>query len=373
MVGENGAFTASLDADSDGEEGKFYVWTEAEIDHLLGADAAFFKAAYDVSTSGNWEGATVLNRTAQADVELPLHDEARLAKCRGILLQARSGRIRPGRDDKILADWNGLTIAALSNAGVAFDNASWIELAKTVFRRVCETMSWTDADGRARLGHSLCRGRLQRSAMIDDYANMANAALALHAATGDNDYLVRAESWIDTANQLYWDDDSGGYFFTGADVSDLIMRTKSANDSAVPSGNGSMVFALARLFYLTGKQTYRMRGASTASALEVEAMKSFPHATALLNAYELLETAIQVVVVGDHGRADTATLIATLSAISTPNLVLNIIGDTAQLPDAHPARGKAQIGSAATAYVCRGPVCSPPQTTAEGLRQAVAA
>ncbi len=208
--------------------------------------------------------------------------------------------------------------------------------------------------------------------MLDDYANLANAALALHAAVGDAGYLARAESWVDTANQLYWDDD-GGYFLTSADVSDLIMRTKSANDSAVPSGNGSMVFALARLFYLTGKQTYRMRGMSTVSALEVETMKSFPHATSLLNAYELLETAVQVVVVGDHERADTTTLIASLAAISTPNLVLSIVGDTAQLPNAHPAHGKAQIGNVATAYVCRGPVCSPPQTTAEGLRQAVAA
>src|SRR5690606_20471410 len=106
MIGENGAFAASLDADSDGEEGKFYVWTEAEIDRLLGADAAFFKTVYDVTPGGNWEGHTILNRTAQADAVLPDADEARLAKCRAVLLDARAVRVRPGRDDKVLADWN---------------------------------------------------------------------------------------------------------------------------------------------------------------------------------------------------------------------------------------------------------------------------
>src|SRR5262249_15111636 len=151
--------------------------------------------------------------------------------------KTREGRIRPGRDDKILADWNGLMIAALARAGMAFGNIAWIDLAKTVFARVLETMAWKDSEQRARLGHSFCRGRLQRAAMIDDYANMTNAALALKGAPGGAGYLAQAEAWVATANSMYWDDDSGGYFFTAAEAKDLILRTKSANDSAVPSGN----------------------------------------------------------------------------------------------------------------------------------------
>ena len=369
MVGENGAFTASLDADSEGEEGRFYVWSEEDIDTALGADADFFKIAYDVRPGGNWEGHIILNRASVGDRLLPDEDEARLAHCREFLLKKRAARVRPGRDDKILADWNGLMIAALARAGFAFGNSSWIDLAKTVFQRIVDTMAWTDEQGRARLGHSFCGGRLQGSAMLDDYANMSNAALALCSIAGGADYLARAEAWIATANALYWDNESYGYFFTAADAHDLILRTKTANDSAVPSGNGSMVFALTRLFYLTGKTPYREHAAGAIAALEVDAMKSFPHGATLLNAYELLETALQVVIVG--ARPSAGPLLGAVADTSLPRLVLDVVADPSTLPAGHPARDKSQVGGAATAYVCRGPVCSTPQTTADGLRAAL--
>jgi uncharacterized protein YyaL (SSP411 family) len=371
MTGENGAFTAAYDADSEGEEGKYYVWTEAEIDTLLGADAAFFKTVYDVKSDGNWEGHTILNRTRRIGIALTEEDEAQLARARAKLLAARATRVAPGRDDKILADWNGLAIASLTRAGVAFGKEAWVALARQVFDSICRTMTWTDAEGRKRLGHSLCRGRLQTAAMLDDYANMINAALALHAASGEAAYLGQAERWTELANALYWDDGDGGYFFTAADANDLILRTKTASDSAVPSGNGSMVFALARLFYLTGKQVYRMRATSTVGALEVESMKSFPHGVTVLNGFELMESGIQVVIIGDRDREDTRALLSALNDVSAPNLVLDIIAPGTVLPDMHPAHGKTAAGLAATAYVCRGPTCSPPQTTGGGLVQAL--
>ena len=193
MTGETGAFTAAYDADSEGEEGKYYVWTEAEIDTLLGPEAAFFKSIYDVTPEGNWEGATILNRTRRLGHAITTDDELRLAHARSVLLAARAKRIPPARDGKILADWNGLTIAALARAGVAFGEPSWIALARRVFGAIMATMTWTDAHGRARLGHSLCGGRLQTVAMLDDYANMMNAAPALPAATFDPALLAQAE------------------------------------------------------------------------------------------------------------------------------------------------------------------------------------
>jgi uncharacterized protein YyaL (SSP411 family) len=367
MTGENGAFTAALDADSEGEEGKFYVWTEAEIDQLLGTEADFFKAAYDVTPGGNWEGHTILNRTAQAgafDVNL----DARLSKSREVLLKARENRVRPGRDDKVMADWNGLVIAALARAGAAFDEPAWITLAEKVFAAVVSTMQWTDETGRKRLGHSLCRGRLQQTAMLDDYANMTGAALALYAVTSDKIYLGYAETWVDLAEALYGDDDAGGYFFTAHDARDLIVRNKTINDSAVPSGNGTMAFNLARLFYLTGNNTYRARAGRCIAALEVEAMKSFPHSTTVLNAFELLESALQVVIVGARDDTQTQELLRTVHAASLPNLVLDVIADGTALPAAHPAHGKTTLQGRAAAYVCRGPVCSPPQTSAADLQ-----
>jgi uncharacterized protein YyaL (SSP411 family) len=371
MIGENGAFTASLDADSDGEEGKFYVWTEDEIDRLLGSAAPLFKRTYDVSAEGNWENTTILNRTAHADAAFDPDIEAQLAAAKLILLKSRDTRVRPGRDNKILADWNGLTIAALAQAGEAFAEPAWVQLAATVFAAICDTMTWSDTEGTLFLGHSLCGGRLQKTAMIDDYANMANAALALYAATGEKAYLARAQAWVDTARRFYGDQDHGGFFFTADTARDLIVRTKTANDSAVPSGNGSMAFALARLFYLTGKTGYQDAARKTVAALEVEAMKNFPHGTTLLNAYEFLETALQVVIIGSRGATDTDALHRVVLSRSLPNIVLDIIAPDGVLPQTHPAFGKTQIDGRATAYVCRGPVCSPPQTSIDGLQRAL--
>ncbi len=367
MRGETGAFAAAYDADSEGEEGKYYVWTEAEIDAVLGADSAAFKDVYDVTPDGNWEGRTILNRLRQIGRTGPETPEDGFAAARAALLSARAKRIAPGRDDKILADWNGLTIAALTRAGLAFSEPSWVALARETFGVICRTMTWTDATGRARLGHSFCRGRLQREAMLDDYANMINAALVLFGATGAESYLVQAETWLDTAHHLYWDAEGAGYFFTASDAHDLILRTKTANDSAAPSGNGAMVSALARAFHLTGNPEYRARAKATVDALEVEAMKTFPHAVALLNGFELLERAVQVVIVGDAERPDTAALLSAAAAVSVPNLVLCQLPPGAPLPEAHPAHGKTAAQGGATAYVCHGPTCSAPQTEARGL------
>src|SRR5262249_14194663 len=133
------AFAASLDADSEGVEGKFYVWSEAEIDDVLGEEAAFFKQHYDVSAEGNWEEHTILNRS-QRPALLDEAGEARLAKARVKLLAKRAGRIRPGWDDKVLVDWNGLMIAALAEAAMAFEQPAWLELAARAFRFIRTTM-----------------------------------------------------------------------------------------------------------------------------------------------------------------------------------------------------------------------------------------
>ena len=182
MMAENGAFAAALDADSDGVEGKFYVWTEREIDTLLGADAPAFNAAYDVTPQGNWEGHVILNRIGRPFVP---EDEEHAAQCRDVLLQAREPRVHPGRDDKVLTVWNGLMIAALARAGAAFAEQDWTQHAARAFAAVVDCMSWRDDAGHARLGHAWRAGRLQKTAMLDDYANMASAALALFETTAD--------------------------------------------------------------------------------------------------------------------------------------------------------------------------------------------
>ncbi len=167
-----GAFTSALDADSEGEEGRFYVWSGAEIDRLLGGDAPTFRLAYGVTDAGNWEGHNVLNRLHESG--LPQGDAAVLARCRATLLAARERRIRPGRDDKVLADWNGLMIAALAQAAGQLGKSDWLHLAQDAFAAVLRHMS--DGD---RLFHSWRAGRRLPMGFLDDYAQMSRAALAL--------------------------------------------------------------------------------------------------------------------------------------------------------------------------------------------------
>ncbi|TAK98225.1 MAG: thioredoxin domain-containing protein [Rhodospirillaceae bacterium] len=369
MVADNGAFAAALDADSDGEEGAFYVWTEGEIDALLGADAPAFKAAYDVRHNGNWEDYTILNRSG---TPFGTVDEDHMTECREVLLEAREARVRPGRDHKALTDWNGLTIAALAHAGMVFDKPDWIGAAQRAFAAVCDTMVWKDADGRARLGHAWCGGRLQQTAMVDDYANMANAALVLYGVTGDGKYLARAEQWVNVAGELYWDENDGGYFFTACDGEDLIVRTKTANDAATPSGNGAMVAVLAKLFYLTGDENYRERAEAAMAPLAVEAVKSFPHGATLLSGADLLEQAVQVVIAGHRDSPEARAMLRAAHRAADPHVIVALLETTDELPRHHPAHGKERINGRATAYICRGPVCDAPVTDVAALEIALA-
>jgi uncharacterized protein YyaL (SSP411 family) len=362
MVTAGGGFASSLDADSEHEEGKFYVWTEAEIDMRLGPRAPAFKMVYDVTEAGNWEGRTILNRLDHIELADETA-EAELASCRAILLAARAGRFRPGLDDKVLADWNGLMIAALAKAASVFAEPAWLALATRAFDFVAQNFS----AGADRLLHSWRDGRAQHAAVLDDYANMARAALALHAATGEARYLGQAERWVAIVDRHYWDAEGGGYFFTADDAEALIVRTKHAHDQPNPSGNGVLVEILARLYYLTGEERYRARADATVAAFAGELQRNVFGYGALLNANELLQDALQVVIIGRAADPATLAMRRAVLSVSLPNLVLAVIDPGATLPTTHPAAGKGQIGGKVTAYLCEGQACSPPVTDPEEL------
>ena len=356
MIAEGGAFAATLDADSEGEEGRFYVWTKAEVERALGPDAALFCRIYDVTEGGNWEDHTILNRTARPDPLSP-DDEATLARCRSRLLDERAKRVRPGWDDKVLADWNGLMIAALAEAGAAFGEDAWVSAARRAFSFVHKTMV---RDGR--LVHAWRRSKPGPTATLDDYAAMILAAVTLHEVTGAARYLDIARGWADTLDAHYRDANGGGYFFTADDAEALIVRTKSAADNATPSGNGMAAEALAKLFHLTGEDALRAQAEETIAAFSGEmAANFFPLAT-LMNAAETLAHAVQVVIVGARGEPDTDALIEAAWRAAVPARVLAVVPPDASLPPAHPAHGKGRVGGNATAYVCIGTTCSLPLT-----------
>ena len=366
MVAEGGGFAASLDADSEGEEGKFYVWTEAEIDAALPAELApIFKRAYDVTAEGNWEGKTILHRNRAPDLG-DAESEAKLAEARRILFEQRGGRVRPGWDDKVLADWNGLMIAALANAGAVFADPSWIEAGERAFAFVRERMSEGD-----RLRHSWRLGRARHPATLDDYAEMSRAALALLEATSKRSYLEQARTWVAVLDRHFWDGANGGYFFTADDTADVIQRAKNANDHATPSGNGTMVEVLARLYFLTGEDRFRTQAEAIIAAFSGAILRSvFPFAT-LINATDFLRNATQIVLVGASGDPAVEELARQVYARSLPNRLVMRIAPEDRLPQSHPASGKGLVKGKAAAYICRGQTCSLPITEPAALMKAL--
>ena len=217
-----------------------------------GTGAEEFKQAYDVAPGGNWEGSTILNRLHDQALPEP-ETEARWRAMRETLWAARETRERPGLDDKVLADWNGLMITGLAVAGGVFEEPDWIEAAKRAFRFVAAEMGRLTAGSAIRGG----AGPPSRKTCSTTTRKMARAALALHQSTGEDAYLGRAETWTATANRHYWDEAGGGYFFSPGDATDLIVRTRTAFDNATPAGNGTMNEVLARLYHLTGEEDHR--------------------------------------------------------------------------------------------------------------------
>ncbi len=395
MTAEGGGFAASLDADSEDEEGKFYVWSQAEIEEVLGADdAAFFGAVYGVTPEGNWEGRTILNRLAELEGRFPAiipdspppdlrplregaggvesqtsheqtplssHDEPRLAQCRAKLLARRAARVRPGWDDKVLADWNGLTIAALARASQVFGEPEWLAAAARAFAFVKDKMT---AGGR--LWHSHRLGRANAPATAADYANMIWAAVRLYQATLDKGYLESATDWTAVLDRHYWRSSAGGYATTADDTADVIVRLTTGADDAAPNANAIMLSNLSALALLSGEGRYAGRAAALLRAFASDiAASPLNHSGLLANALDVLAPQ-QVAIVGLSAMG-SGPLHDALYRFSIPGALEFVIQDmTPPLATAGLA-GKTAADGRATAYVCLGTQCSPPVTDAGEL------
>ncbi len=370
MVDADGAFASTLDADSEGEEGRFYVWQEDEIDRLLPAeDAALFKHHYDVAPGGNWEGRTILNRRLEDRLLDPAR-EARLAEARARLLAARAQRPRPGWDDKVLADWNGLMIAALADAALVFDRADWLAAAARAFQAVSTTLVDT-ARGPDRLHQSARHGQARHAGTLDAYVQMARAGLALHEATGDAAPLDRAMAWVEAIERHFRDGETGGYFLTADDAESLIVRTKTAYDGATPAAAGTLLEVLSLLHRLTAEPRYADRAAALINAFSGEVERNFFPLATFLNAVEDTEDGRQIVLVGKTDDPALATLRRTALGASLPDRCMVVVAPDNPLPPTHPAYGKTPLGGQATAYVCRGPTCRAPITDPAALADAL--
>ncbi len=363
MGQRGGGFASSLDADSEGEEGKFYVWSLAEVAQILGIDdVSFFAAKYDISRAGNFEGHNIPNRLNGLDETR--EEAARLAVLRQKLHNARSKRVRPGLDDKILADWNGLMIAALANAAIAFDQPAWRQLAAQAFDFVASAMSRGD-----RLGHSWRDGKLLFPGLASDFAAMIRAALALHETTGEASYLAQALRWQAALEKHYADRDLGGYYLTADDAEGLIIRPHSTIDDAIPNHNGLIAQNLVRLAVLTGDTQWSAKADAMFDAILQRAKENLFGHLSLLSALDMRINAAEIVVVGQGAAADELLHAARRLPHAT-RIVMHAKNGSA-LGAEHPAQAKLASVRDAAAFVCRGQTCSLPVTTGEELMRLV--
>ena len=240
--------------------------------------------------------------------------------------------MRPGWDDKVLTDWNGLMIAALANAGAVFGAPEWIALARRAYDFIIARMSEAD-----RLFHSYRDGRARHQGVLDDYVNLARAALMLFEVSGDAALREQAQAFVRMADDHFWDEVHSGYFYTADDAEALIVRTRTATDNAIPAGNGTMLAVLAKLYYLTGENAYRLRAEAILTAFADELPRNFPALATLINSFEFLSHGTQIVIVGERDDEALRALVHAALSCADPDRVLQVVSDAAALPAGHPA------------------------------------
>ena len=351
MITPEGAFSSSLDADSEGDEGRFYVWSLAEVRHVLGDDAEPFERAYDITEGGNWEGASIPNRLQSGDLSADL--EQGLAVSRQRLLEHRAIRVRPGLDDKVLADWNGLMISSLVRAGLLLDQPSWVGLAERAFRFVRSNMVRD-----SHLGHSWRGGALVFPGFALDYAAMIRASLTLYEATRRTGYLGDARHWRNILVGEYRIGDTGVLAMTGERGERLVMRPQPTHDDAVPNANGVFAEALVRLAALTGDENDRGIAEQELAMLAAVASTSPLSHTSILNALDLHLRGLTVLVTGDRDGQ------LTRAALRIPYLDRTVcaVEDVSALSDTHPGKAQTEFREGPQALVCAGMRCSLPIT-----------
>jgi len=355
MRGPEGGFYSALDADSEGEEGRFYVWTPEQIREVLGERAEAVLEYYGISAEGNFEGANVLHLAGGAAAEEP----EGLEEMRQALLEARARRVRPGLDDKRLTSWNALAIAALADAGAAFGREDYLDAARACAAFLLDQMR----DEAGNLLRTYKDGRAHLNAYLEDHAFLLEALLTLYEATFEERWFTEARALADVTIERFGDTERGGFYSTSADHEELIARRKEVGDHPIPSGNSSAAMGMLHLAALTGEHRYAEAGEGVFALFAkpaVEHPDAFAH---LLRALDFhLSPTHEVALVGD----DVSELAAVVRERTHPHLVLAGGPQGSEQPPL--LSGRTTVDGMPAAYVCENFTCQLPVTKPEALR-----
>ncbi len=364
MLHEKGGFYSSQDADSEGEEGKFFVWTPAKVEQILGEqDAKFFNFFFDVSEDGNFEGSNILQRnysveTAARALKVDIDELAAvIKKGKQKLFDEREDRIKPFRDEKILTAWNGLMLASFAEAAAILGTEEYLQIAKhnadflTANLQSNGSLLRTWKDGNAKL-----------NAYIEDYANLADGLIALYQISGEVKYLKEARRLADSMITEFWDEEAGGFFFTSNDHEELIVRNKDFYDNATPSGNSAGADVLLRLAKFYGDDRYE-RFARIVMRMAAPQLKRYPQGFGrMLSAIEFNVSPVkEIAIIGEReNRLERA--------IFDEYMPASVVAITEHETDALPMLAdRKRTGEIPTAYVCENFVCKLPVTSVDEL------
>jgi len=374
MTDSNGAFYSTQDADSEGEEGKFFVWSKTEVVNALGEhDAEIFCDYFDVTRQGNFEGQNILHVTAPIEEVAIRHNVAVeeateiVGRGRNILFQIREQRIKPVRDEKVLTAWNGLMLSSFAEASVILNRED--------YRRIAEANAEFVLTNLYRDGLLLRTGKAGEAKLngyLEDYACLIEGLICLYEATGTLKWLQAAIKLSDKMIEEFWDDQDGGFFFTGKSHEELIVRSKDFLDNATPSGNSVTAFALQKLALLTGNEQYK-RYATTILRLLGDQIRGYPSAFswALCGLDFDLSTPTEIVIVGaSHGLAVDEFVRAAWESYLPNRVICCCVGDCEDAQDVIPLLQGRVPALQAVAYVCEAYTCqTPAKTPAELTKQ----
>jgi uncharacterized protein len=372
MTSPEGGFYSSQDADSEGVEGKFFLWTPEEVEEVVDAELSEIAERYfDISVEGNFEDANILHRTIEpadaARMFKKSEDEiaSALRTIREKLFAAREKRVKPGRDDKVLVAWNAMMISAFAAGARALHEPRFLATAARALDFIMTKM-W---DGHA-LKRSYKDGAARFNAYLEDYALLTSAMLDVYEASLDRKYIEQARALADIMLMRFLDREKGGFFFTSDDHEQLITRSKAVFDGSTPSGNSAAVMALLRLHGYTGDERYRAEAERTLRLLRDLIEKQpfgFSHMLEAVDLYQ--RSPVEVVLVGERGDPELALWLERLALLYVPNLALFVAdpkdGAAGFVPEV--LRGKNQVDGHVTAYVCREHVCTAPMTSYKAL------
>ncbi|MGD2216502.1 MAG: thioredoxin domain-containing protein, partial [Gemmatimonadales bacterium] len=368
MVAAEGGFFSSTDADSEGEEGRFFVWTPEQIAEVLDEEEARqFNAYYDISPAGNWEGVSIPNapRALEAVAEQlgvdPDELERSLETARNKVYEARQRRVKPGLDDKIITAWNGLMIGALAEGHRVLGEPRYLEAAERAAGFVLDKLSREDGG----LYRTYREGKAHLNAVLEDYAYLSEALIDLYEAGGSIDWLREAEQLLERTLADFHDEETGSFFNTASDHEKLIIRYRDGADGATPSGNAVTAHALARLSYHLDRHELRHAAVGAIKAFG-PLISRFPRAFATtFRAVDLLlEGPVEIALVGEEGATDLDALQRAVAEHYLPNRIVAVLDPdaddgSAELPL---LRGKQLVNGRAALYVCRNFACRAPVT-----------